>query len=333
MTSNGAGAPAGRFVYLILSHKAAWQVENLAERILNLSPAGEVVVHHDAASHDLPWNGAPAARRHLVERGRVSWGDWSMVEATQRLLRFGVEELEADWLVIISGQDRPAVDLAAWERTLARSGADAWVRADALPSRLHFGRAEPRPNMLLARVRHRWRPIASPSSRVTDRVLSALMTLSCALHPLIKLEHSNQRGFVLGARRAMGPVSGWSFYKGSQWMALRTQAAQALLEMDNDVADWFAHSWIPDETYLQTLLHRTSGFTVCDKSVSYVPPSQKRSPPDWMDLALEDLPAVWASGAAFARKVDLAEHPEVVAAIDAEVDRNRAASTIWSPRQ
>src|SRR5665213_2369863 len=108
-----------RVAYLVLSHHRPEQVEALAERILDLSPAGQVVVHHDASAPMAPWNGSPPPRVHLLPRTRVLWGDWSMVETSLRLLRFASEELDADWCSFLSGEDRPVVNLARWERAVA----------------------------------------------------------------------------------------------------------------------------------------------------------------------------------------------------------------------
>ena len=88
-----------RFAYLILSHKEPRQVEVLAARILELSPHGQVVVHHDLDSDDLPWGGRPPDRVNFVPRTRILWGDWSIVDATSRMVRFALEELHADWFV------------------------------------------------------------------------------------------------------------------------------------------------------------------------------------------------------------------------------------------
>ena len=62
--------------------------------------------------------------------------------------------------------------------------------------------------------------------------------------------------------------------------------------------------------------------------VTYVPEMERPvGPTRWMVLGDEDLPAVWASGAAFARKVDPVERPDVLRAIDEEVDRHRALAS------
>ena len=74
------------FAYMLLTHRDPQHVEELARRILDLSPACHVVIHHDMAAGDLPWEGRPPDRVHFVERGRVLWGDWSIVAATLRMV-------------------------------------------------------------------------------------------------------------------------------------------------------------------------------------------------------------------------------------------------------
>lgn len=48
----------------------------------------------------------------------------------------------------------------------------------------------------------------------------------------------------------------------------------------------------------------------------------------WMQLTLEDLPALWDSGTPFARKVDALSRPQVAAAIDEVVDQARFSEQI-----
>ncbi len=89
-------------------------------------------------------------------------------------------------------------------------------------------------------------------------------------------------------------------------------------------ATWFERSWIPDETYLQTLLHITPGLKVVDRATTFVLDTPERPTPGWMQLSLDDLAAAWASGAPFFRKVDRSGRPEVVEAIDGAVDWGRS---------
>jgi Core-2/I-Branching enzyme len=324
------------FAYLLLTHKSPAQIEALADRILELSPRARIAVHHDSAAPAVPWEGAPPAPVHLVERSPVLWGDWSMVEATLRLLRFGVEHTTAEWFVLLSGEHWPILDLGDWETTTARSGMDAIVQADPLPSRLRFGRDTGQGSELLARATQRWFVFAAPRSEHVHRAVGALTKLSRFVHPVFTLEFAHRRrSWVLGLPRRRRSVGRTTLYRGSQWIALNREAAETVLDADPSVAEWFSKSWIPDETYLQTLLHQAAGLVVDNAPTTFVLSTPERPSPGWMRLAAEDLPAAWASGAPFARKVDPIERPEVLHAIDQAVDQSRIVSpadTRRSPR-
>lgn len=321
------GGPAPRFAYMIMSHKAPRQVEALADRLFALSPRCLVVVHHDTDGADVPWGGTPPRRAHLVARTPVEWGGWSMVEVMLKLVRFSVERLQADWVVLLSGEDRPVVDLARWERQVVRRGVDAIGGAQALPGRLTLGARRPlTPNMFLARCVHRWWAFPQPSTDIAHRAVGLCMRATRAVTPLVRLEYAHRRqAWVLGLWRRRGPVAGVRFYKGSQWIAMSRRAAEVALHTPPEVEAWFRRSWIPDETYLHTVLRHHPGMVVADEQLTYVPRREPDAGAGWMRLTLADLPAVWASGAAFARKVDPAERPEVLAAIDEAVDRQRLA--------
>ncbi len=316
---------APRFAYLLMTHKDGRDVEELAERIVSLSPAAQVVVHHDVEAQGLPWAGSPPEPFHLVERVPVRWGDWSMIEATGRLLRYAVEELDAGWFVLLSGEHRPAVDLARWEREVAASGADALVRADELPARLRFGWRDFEINQYLARGRHRWRLVPRPRSDVVHRAIGWATKVGRGLHPLLAIEFAHRRdAWLVGLRRRAGAMHGRRFWRGSQWLALDRRAADAVLHPDPAVRAWFEQSWIPDETYFQTVLRITPGLTVADRATTFVLDEPERPTPGWMLLSPDDLPAAWASGAAFFRKGDRRGRPEVVDAIDGAVDGRRS---------
>ena len=319
------GTP-GRCAYLVLCHKNTGQVEALSRRILQLSPTALVVIHHDLEGGPPPWDGRPPDRVHLVDRMPVAWGDWSIVEATLRLIRFAREQLDSQWLVVVSGEHWPVVDLAAWEAGVAGSGKDALMPAGALPARRHFGRGDPDANRDLARCLLRWFRVRRPRWELAHRAIAAVSKLGDLTHPLFKLEFSlrNESWFV-GVPRRRGPVACWTLYKGSEWFACNARSADVLLGADPLVASWFQRTHIPDESYFQSLLHRQPQLTVDRATVTWVPPEPTTPTPGWMLLKTHELPSVFASGAAFARKVDPDRNPEVIAAIDAQVDAARHA--------
>ena len=182
-----------RFAYLLLTHKGPRHVESLARRIQDLSPARADRRAPRRAAAGLPWGGSPPRGVHLVEPGRVAWGDWSMIEASLRMIRFAMDRLEADWFVLLSGEHRPAVDLRQWEASTVASGIDALLGAERLPDHLHFGTADFDQNQHLARSRHRWRLFARPRAEVGHRSVGVLAKLSARTRPLVSVEYIHRR--------------------------------------------------------------------------------------------------------------------------------------------
>jgi hypothetical protein len=313
--------------YLILSHKSPPQIEALARRILQLSPTAHVVVHHDRKADPLPWDGRPPSRVHLVERTTVEWGGWSIVDATLRMIRFAHEQLHSRWMTVISGEHWPVTDLAAWESKVLASGVDALMPAEVLPARLHFGTRDADANRDLARCWLRWFRVRRPRSAAVQKGLSALSKISNFTHPLFKLEFSlrNESWFV-GVPRRRKLVRSWDLYKGSEWLALSARSAGVLLHTDQRVESWFRRSHIPDESYVQSVLHRDAALAIDGSIVTWVPPQPPTPTPGWMLLKAPELPLVSASGAAFARKLDPDRNPEVMAALDAQVDAARSVA-------
>lgn len=323
-----AGVPVApahpTFAYLALTHLQAAQVEAMVGRVLELSPAGQVVLHHDLSSPTLPYGGRPPARVSLLERRALAWGDWSIVDAMLRATRFAADRLDADWFVFLSGEHWPVVDLDGWERRLAESGADALVDAEAVPERLRFGRSQEDGNRFRARCAHRWVTFGQPGLPGAHRAVCAAWKLQRYVQPLVGLEYSHRRqAWFVGLPRPQGRMRGWTFYKGSQWIAFNRRAAEAILETDPAVTKWFRSGHIADETYFATVLRHHPELVVLNQTVTYFPPGPERPVEGWEYLTPEHLPAVRAAGAAFARKADPTRRPEVLAVIDAEVDRQR----------
>ena len=320
-----AGVEAPRFAYMLLTHKDPKHVEELAERVLALSPSGRVVIHHDLAAEPLPWQGNPPARVHFVDRKEVLWGDWSIVDATIRMIRFAHDEFDAEWYVMLSGEHRPVVDLSQWERATMVSGIDAFAEAEALPPKLRFGRQNEDANRFLARCLHRWVTIDQPGTTLGLKTMGGLWKLSRYVLPLFAIEASHRRSaWFFATPRRRGRPRDTTFYKGTQWIAFNRRSAGAILGTDQAVTDWFRRGHIPDETYFQTVLYNTPGLSVTNQLVTYVPEGPLRpGPTRWMVLDESHLPDVWKSGAAFARKVDPETRPEIIEVIDEWVDRQR----------
>jgi hypothetical protein len=315
-----------RVAYLVLSHHRPEQVEALADRILTLSPRASVVIHHDADAAAAPWAGATAPPRvHLMERTPVVWGDWSMVETSLRLLRYPVDTLDADWFVFLSGEDRPVVDLARWERDIEAGAVDGLVPATALDRRPSFGHRPTAPDINFVRYAYRWRELP-PVRGATRRAVEMARRVSRFSQPAFKIEYAPRRErFFLGLPRRRRLPAGWTLYCGPQWVAFGRRAAGVLLGTDENVVAWFRQTWIPDQSYFHTVLHNHRDLVLSGTPLTYVVTEDTKRRRGDMVLRVDDLAAIGRSGAAFARKFDPAIDPEILRAVEAGITGDRRA--------
>ena len=322
------------FCYVVLSHRMPDQVVRLVRRVRELSPDAAVLVRYDRGRGFLPeLEDAPDPHVDvLVESATVVWGGWSMVEATERAFARARERFDPDWTVLVSGQDWPVRDLAAWEKELVGSGFDAVVNGNPVeldPSG-RFRMTER--DLLLARWTHRWwtLPRVPVLSRVPTRIRLGILgrfarTGQWYQRPVMLRQLPRELGWKVGVRRRHGLPDGWRLRKGEQWLAA---SRHALAELDRAVAAdgrgrrFFATSHIPDESWFQTALTSIPGLRVADGRVSWHRFDRSGAPSAAL-LTLGDVPVVTASGSPFARKVEEAVAPGVTAAIDAVVDRAR----------
>jgi hypothetical protein len=311
-----------RFAYLILSHDRPRQVESLVDRIRVLSPSAQIVVHHDLRAEDVPWNGSPPERVSMVERSMVHWGDWSILDATLRVTKFAYESLEADWFVLISGVDRPVVDLQAWEHSMQSAGVDLLTKILPATKRARFGHRPNGNESAYVRAMYRWHRIPAPKSDSANKAMHRLSSLAKYCQPLVTLEYAFHRdSWFIGhprLKRSLPPK--WSVGWGPQWMAFNRKAAGTALKVEDSVIEHFRHTYVPDQSYLHTVFTNAPDLQRKHALLSYVPwkMAQQRNGEIWIHD--EDFPDIVKSKAAFARKFDLNGDSEIVDQIDAMIE-------------
>lgn len=310
--------------YLVLSHDQPHRVEALARRIHELSPSGTVYVHHDAKADDLPWQGHPPDYVHLVEpRVRVSWGRWSLVDATLKSIECARNGSDPDWYVVISGQDWPTRNLAEWEEWLGTCPCDALLEAHRV-ERSARGTHPERDELI--RYQHRWFVLSRPSNafvrKSTSFVGYALRLVTRPTRTWVSVIRFYGRGWAVGIRRAGGLPPDWRYYKGSQWMALNRHAVATILDNPEHaaLADHFRRTLMPDEAYIHTILYNTLELSVVNAPITFVSWAKWR---DNLVLDREDIDDIQQAGTPFARKVDPEHDAELLQLIDAMVDARR----------
>ena len=229
--------------------------------MLDLSPAGQVVIHHDLAAEALPWNGRPPERVHFVDRATSPVGGLVIVAATLRMIRYAHDELDADWYVMLSGEHNPSSTESVGTRTMATE-ADAFV--EALSLQLDFGRHDEDANRFLARCLHRWVTISQPRQKLGNKAMGALWRVSRYVLPLFAIEYSHRRNawFFASPRRRGRPAATTSTRDQSMGS---TGALPRPFWTDGALTEWFTHGHIPDET---STSHRALQHTRTDRAQS-----------------------------------------------------------------
>mgnify|MGYP000073362442 CR=1 FL=1 len=223
-----------RIAYVLLCHKDAARI---IAQVRDLTVAGDsVTIHFDASAPAADFarlQGALAGNPRVAftpRRLRCGWGEWSLVAAMLLGARTALAAFpEASHVYMISGDCLPIKTAEYAHDLLGRDDADwiesvdfftsGWIKTGMREDRLHY--------------RH-W---------FNERSRKRLFYLSLDV----------QRR--LGLRRS--PPADLDIMIGSQWWCLRratVEAVLAFLETRPDVIRFFRTTWIPDETFFQTLV-------------------------------------------------------------------------------
>ena len=223
-----------KIAYILLCHKDPDAIVLQAER---LTAAGDyIAIHFDARA---PLEDFRAIRDALSDnpnvvfarpRQRCGWGEWSLVEATLLAVRTAVEAFpRATHFYMLSGDCMPIKSAEYAHRFLDERDVDFVESVDFFDSDwIKTGMKEDR---LI--YRH----------FLNERKHKRLFYASVAL----------QRR--LGLKRAI--PADLQIQIGSQWWCLRRRTVEWILEFTRqrrDVMRFFRTTWIPDETFFQTLV-------------------------------------------------------------------------------
>ncbi|MEM9050016.1 MAG: DUF5928 domain-containing protein [Pseudomonadota bacterium] len=222
-----------QIAYLILAHKDA---AGLIERAKLLSSGGDkVAIHFDRNAARAEFETLRRGLRGspdvvLAPRVRCGWGTWSLVQATLNLLRIALDSFgEATHFYLISGDCTPIKPRAHIAQFLGAVDRDFIEHNDFLDSD--------------------WIKIGLKEERLIYRHYVNERTRKWLFYALLTLQKR------LGLSRRL-PV-GLRIHIGSQWWVLRRATAQKVMAFANvnpKILRFFRTTWIPDETFFQTLV-------------------------------------------------------------------------------
>lgn len=304
------------FVYVILAHGRGDGLARLVRTLRTGSPRAGIVIHFDRKG-ELPQDLdaiSPEGLYFVSPRIDVTWGGFTLLEAILTSLRFASDRIAYDWLSLISANDYPVSPLNKIEDELRNTDFDAFVKAAPVSDENYSSRyymqysALPRfPYFYKLPEKLRW-------------TLSKSRLFFNRSQRLFRIE-----GGVRGTKTFIGHMSPshpfsetFTCYKGSGWFTLSSRAVNHLLSFERSeprVLQWYRRTWIPDESYIQTVLRNAQSLKICDDHRRYIAwdPLHLSHP---KTLTLNDLPALCGSGKHFARKVEATTSSALLDALD-----------------
>jgi hypothetical protein len=279
-----------KLAYLVVSHLNPGQVLRLV-RALREGEASEVVVRHDQRHSRLDKAEVEAAGGQLLHDGlNVEWGDWSHLRMLLGALARVAQDVDPDWLMVISGQDYPLRPLSQVERRLAAAEHDAYLGNSW---QLDTGRLPPPPaEEFFLRYAYFHLP-PPPALRWFPRRLRRLLYL-------------RERPPRMGIRRPRLPFhDDLRCWVSSDWPTLNRRALETVLRTarrEQRLLRHYRRTVAPAESFFATAVMNDPALNVSDDDRRFVRFQPGAPNPDV--LASADLVELQASGADFARKFD-----------------------------
>jgi Core-2/I-Branching enzyme len=223
-----------QIAFILLCHK---DPEGVIAQTLRLTAAGDcVAIHFDARARTADFQRIRAALADNPQvtfarrRVRCGWGEWSLVAATLEALKAAVAEFPgATHFYMLSGDCMP---IKTAEYIHARLEED---EADYIESFDFFGSDWIKTGIKEERLIYRhW---------FNERQRKWLFYTSMDLQKRFNLTRKVPDDLAMRI--------------GSQWWCLRRRTVESVLEFAarrRDVTRFFATTWIPDETFFQTLV-------------------------------------------------------------------------------
>ncbi|MES2539400.1 MAG: DUF5928 domain-containing protein [Pseudomonadota bacterium] len=295
-----------QIAFILLCHK---DPEGIIAQTLRLTAAGDcVVIHFDARSKTSDYarirSALEANPQVTFARRRIKcgWGEWSLVAATLEALRAAVDAFPgATHFYMLSGDCMPIKTAEYIHAALEREDADhiesfdffgsGWIKTGIQEERLTY--------------RH-W---------FNERRRKKLFYASIEVQKKLGLARKVPEDLKIRI--------------GSQWWCLRRRTVEAVLEFiarRPDVRRFFMTTWIPDETFFQTLVaHLVPDREIRSRTLTFLMFTDYGMPVTFYD---DHFDMLIAQGFLFARKIspDARHLKERLGALYAETGREFAIS-------
>jgi hypothetical protein len=292
--------------FMILSHRQPAQVARLMWRLEEMFPGAPTVCHHDYSQSSLDREAVPRTVSFVDPHRLTAWADWSVVEATFDLVTALLARVEApEWLVFLTGADYPVAPAERIASTFSGASVDAFIHHESIVPP-HFRS----PNQRIVYERYFYRSVHYPVITRSGRI-----------------ERRTRQIWNRWLLRMLLPYSARRpCYWGLQSFAVNRRAARHLVEVHargGALLNHYRGRPFSDESYPHTILANAPELRIANDNLRYMDWSAN----DWHPKVLtkDDVPAIIASGALFARKFDPTVDGGVLDRLD-ELITGRAAA-------
>lgn len=294
------------------------------------SSSARILVHHDQFRSRLgssQLEGA-APRAHLLTSPTpLLWGDFSVVDMHWRCFEWALDNLDFDWLVLLSEQDYPVWPLERTEQLLRQSESDALVKADivdatadgvgTLSYNRYFYSYAAMPGAATAhRLPVPWAPaVRSFRQRAVNRV-------NRRPGQLIRAEtYPDGMPTRLGVRRRSTPFSpSFPCWVGKAWFAVSHRAVAEVISFTTSnpsYRQYCKRTIVPEESATVSILMNSPELRISARDIHFERWSDLYSGhPDVLDR--DDLEEILGSRMPFARKFDLESDAAVLEMLDSQ---------------
>ena len=226
-----------KHAYLIIAHNNFEQLKKLIE-LLDYEE-NDIYIHLDKKSKLNIEELKKAIKKSKItftERIKVSWGDYSLVEAELILLKASVKE-NYMYYHLISGADLPIKSMKEIHEFFEKNNGKQFV---------HF-RREDDYDGIEDRLRYYYFFTNFRVSKGIEKVIKyAVFKTTLIIQKLLKINRLKNNKMIIKS--------------GSQWFSITNELAKYLVEKEEKISKMYKHTFCSDEVFLQTIVYNNEKF-------------------------------------------------------------------------
>ena len=327
-----------KICYFIQTHKNPEQIYRLVRSIKQSSSESEIVISHDYTSCYLDLNPIRKfSNVYLLKRkNKIRRGGFSNIDPYLNAINwFSKQNFNFDWLVYLSGQDYPCKPILELEHDLSQTDYQGFIKYwNVLEKGNPWGRGG------YWRYYHQYYRLPSLVGQPIERLLRSklfrknIYTLKSTYLPWNKnlfFTKNIDNSIMAGVLARQTPFTeNFICYGGYQWHTLSKDCVQYLqdfLPENKNLINYYKHTLIPEESFIQTILVNSGKFKLCNNDKRFVDFSLKLSSGRPRILKAEDFAQLSEGDFHFARKFDIEEDSKILDMLDLKTAQNIAINS------